>query len=111
MESEEEDDDMEADDASALLDETNGASAAAAGGAQQTPVAVERHVESNPVAQDVAVVELGREKNNEQLLNKYLILHCAKLHLTVTDASSGEYIPNLHRRMGNSGVSKEQFHS
>ena len=43
MESEEEADDMEADDASA-------ANAAAAGGAQQTPVAVERHVESNPVA-------------------------------------------------------------
>ena len=55
----------------------------------------ERHVESNPVAQDVAVVEIGREKSNEQLLNKYLILHCAKLHLTVTDASSGEYIPNF----------------
>lgn len=70
---------------------------------------MERHVESNPVAQDVAVVELGREKNNEQLLNKYLILHCAKLHLTVTDASSGEYIPNLQRRMG--AQSHESFHS
>jgi hypothetical protein len=39
------------------------------------------------------------EKTSEELLNKYLILHCAKLHLTVTDASSGEYIPSLQKRM------------
>ena len=38
------------------------------------------------------LVEL-KDMINEQLLNKYLILHCAKLHLTVTDASSGEYLP------------------
>lgn len=68
---------------------------------------LETQAESNPVAQDVNVVELGHEKTNEQLLNKYLILHCAKLHLTVTDASSGDYVPNLKKRMGSQSYGGE----
>ena len=66
---------------------------------QQANERLETQAESNPIAQDVRVVELGREKDNEQLLNKYMILHCAKLHMTVTDASSGDYIPNFQKRM------------
>ena len=53
---------------------------------------------SNPVAQNAPIVEVGQETNSEELLNKYLILHCAKLHLSVTDASSGEYIPRKQAR-------------
>ena len=53
---------------------------------------------SFPVAQNTPVVEVGKESNSEELLNKYLILHCAKLHLSVTDASSGEYIPRKRTR-------------
>ena len=54
---------------------------------------------SNPVAQNAPIVEVGQETNSEELLNKYLILHCAKLHLSVTDASSGEYIPRKQARV------------
>lgn len=41
------------------------------------------------------MVETGKETDSEQLLSKYLVLHCAKLHLTVTDAASGKHLPSL----------------
>jgi hypothetical protein len=53
-------------------------------------------VPSDPIAHGAGQqVEIGAETKVEQLLDKYVILQCAKLHLSVTDASSGSYIPNL----------------
>ena len=67
-------------------------------GVEQAPDRGEMAQSSFPVAQNTPVVEVGQESNSEELLNKYLILHCAKLHLSVTDASSGEYIPRKRAR-------------
>jgi len=56
----------------------------------------ESMVPSDPIAHGAGrQVEIGTETKVEQLLDKYVILQCAKLHLSVTDASSGSYIPNL----------------
>ena len=40
-------------------------------------------------------VELGTEKTTEEHLDKYIILHCAKLELSLIDVSSGQYLGNL----------------
>ncbi|CDW75675.1 wd40 repeat-containing protein [Stylonychia lemnae] len=36
-------------------------------------------------------VEIGTETSNEQLLDKYILLHCAKLEFSMIDVSSGKY--------------------
>jgi len=51
--------------------------------------------QSDPIAHGSNQVGIGEETMVDQLLDKYLILQCAKLHLSVTDASSGSYIPSL----------------
>lgn len=64
---------------------------------EQQPLArSESMVPSDPIAHGAGQqVEIGAETKVEQMLDKYVILQCAKLHLSVTDASSGSYIPNL----------------
>jgi hypothetical protein len=34
-------------------------------------------------------VEAGTEKSTEEYLDKYILLHCAKLELSLIDVSSG----------------------
>jgi hypothetical protein len=40
-------------------------------------------------------VKEGTEKTTEQLLDKYIILHCAKLELSLIDVSSGKYLGGM----------------
>ena len=37
-------------------------------------------------------VEMGTETNTDEFLDKYIILHCAKLELSLIDVSSGKYL-------------------
>lgn len=39
-------------------------------------------------------MEVGTETTSEQHLDKYIILHCAKLELSLIDAASGTYMGN-----------------
>lgn len=39
-------------------------------------------------------VEMGTEANTDEFLDKYIILHCAKLELSLIDVSSGKYLAN-----------------
>eukprot|EP00347_Sterkiella_histriomuscorum_P017311 403349870 len=56
---------------------------------QAPPQKIEQEV-SSAIVEDKPV-EAGSETSNEQLLDKYLLLHCAKLELSVIDVSSGKY--------------------
>ena len=38
-------------------------------------------------------VESGTETTPQQFLDKYILLHCAKLELSLIDVSSGQYHP------------------
>lgn len=39
-------------------------------------------------------VEMGTETNTDEFLDKYIILQCAKLELSLIDVSSGKYLAN-----------------
>jgi hypothetical protein len=52
-------------------------------------------------AQDSAIVndnpiETGTESTTDEYLDKYIILHCAKLELSLIDVSTGKYLGNLN---------------
>lgn len=59
-------------------------------------------------------IEIGTETNTEEFLDKYIILHCAKLELSLIDASSGKYLanftePQINSMLNRDGVNMKTF--
>jgi hypothetical protein len=53
-------------------------------------------------------IESGTERTTDEYLDKYILLHCAKLELTLLDVSSGRYLGNVPESYLNSVYQRER---
>ncbi len=59
------------------------------------PLIKQESVQDSVIVNDNPV-ETGTESTTDEHLDKYIILHCAKLELSLIDVSSGKYLGNLN---------------